>query len=66
MKKEWTVRDGVVGTHHINREGKSVDFRPAKIVAGQDFINVEPPKGARGGEGCNPHPYAGGEGGCRR
>lgn len=45
MKKEWTVRDGLVGTHHLNREGKSVDFRPAKIVAGPDFINVEPPKG---------------------
>ena len=45
MKKEWVVKGGVVGTHHFDRDGRSVDFRPAKIVAGRDFIRVEPPKG---------------------
>lgn len=28
MKKEWVVKDGVVGTAHQSREGHLVDFRP--------------------------------------
>lgn len=30
--KEWIVREGVVGTAHLNRDGKWVDFRPARSV----------------------------------
>jgi len=46
MKKEWTVREGIVGTHHFGRDGRSVDFRPARISARQDeSILVKPPKG---------------------
>ena len=31
ITKFWTVQNGLVGTAHTSREGKVVDFRPAKI-----------------------------------
>ena len=46
MQKEYIVQDGVIGTHHVNREGKSVDFRPAVITCERrGYVVVSPPKG---------------------
>lgn len=46
VNKFWTVQDGVIGTAHINREGKQVDFRPSNYYHfdGKVF-SVRPPKG---------------------
>ncbi len=48
MIKFWTTKDGAVGTAHRNREGKTVDFRPARSVSvkGEEkVITLYPPKG---------------------
>lgn len=46
-KLYWTARDGQIGTAHKNRDGKEVDFRPARWI--QVFLNnsirAEVPKG---------------------
>lgn len=46
MQKQWTVKDGVIGTHHLNRAGVSADFRPATEIGGDvREIRIAPPKG---------------------
>lgn len=53
MKKFWTVQNGVVGTAHKSRDGRTVDFRPggepclreSPIVGGRNIIEVFPSKG---------------------
>lgn len=46
MQKQWTVKDGVIGTHHLNRAGVSADFRPATEIGGDvREIRILPPKG---------------------
>lgn len=30
--KFWIQRDGILGTAHVSRTGKTVDFRPARIL----------------------------------
>ncbi len=50
MKKFWTVQDGVLGTAHTSREGKTVDFRPmsrveANVRPGGYALVVQPGKG---------------------
>lgn len=48
-EKFWTVRDGQIGTAHVNRDGEVVDFRPASRFDGRDEkIVVYPPKGQEG------------------
>ncbi|MFA5813040.1 MAG: hypothetical protein WC862_00810 [Patescibacteria group bacterium] len=38
IKKIWTSQNGAVGTAHLNREGKLVDFRPAKAGFNGKFL----------------------------
>lgn len=49
MNKEWTVKNGVVGTHHMNRDGEYVDFRQSgQAQASYGKVEVPAPKGQRG------------------
>lgn len=48
MEKFWIVQNGILGTAHISRDGRLVDFRPTRPVF--DFIEsgqfvVYPSKG---------------------
>lgn len=44
--KFWTVVEGQIGTVHINRKGKQVDFRPTLCISIEsDFVFVACPKG---------------------
>lgn len=43
--KFWTVRNGKVGTAHLNRDGSEVDFRPGTVRADSRNFEVYPPKG---------------------
>ncbi len=48
--KLWTARDGQIGTAHVSRDGKIVDFRPARWVHVQfGDIFAEPPRGQEHG-----------------
>lgn len=44
-KKFWVVQGGVVGTAHIDRDGRTVDFRPARVEVKNGFVVVRPPRG---------------------
>lgn len=50
MKKFWTVKKKQVGTAHLDRERKKVDFRPGQVRMGfnSEHIVVDPPKGQEG------------------
>lgn len=50
MKKFWTTQDGKIGTAHLHRDGKVVDFRPGEVGAegwhtAAPKIKILPPKG---------------------
>ncbi|MCK9379121.1 MAG: hypothetical protein M0P97_03170 [Candidatus Moranbacteria bacterium] len=57
MNKEWTIKNGVIGTHHKNRAGEYVDFRPSEKIGVDNYLRsdkknleeiniiVYPPKG---------------------
>ncbi len=45
IRKFWTVRDGQVGTAHLNRNGKGVDFRPGDVRVRSKQFEIRPPKG---------------------
>lgn len=30
----WTIQEGILGTAHLNRDGKEVDFRPLDYIHG--------------------------------
>lgn len=50
--KYWTVKGGVVGTAHLNRDGVEVDFRPGTLLHkayGSEFV-FAPAKGVEGVE----------------
>lgn len=58
MEKFWTVLNGVLGTAHNARDGRTVDFRPAERIEGTQAyssavgqlapcIKVHPPKGQK-------------------
>lgn len=42
--KFWTIHNAVLGTAHINRDGKLVDFRPSKIINVDHSSQIKSPR----------------------